>query len=313
MNISNLKELLNAELIHAGSVSAVSGFALGASELKEGFACFASDEDEAREALNKGAFCIISEKNLRAREKDIFYFQVSDLKRAILRLLRFISEQKGLVFLALDKVRLDFAPAFDIKVLKNELHSDFKSILKAKNHSVFAFDDKEYLLCLSPDIKELESFCYELLPCASLFSTSLICEEHFYKNLPLLNIYAEIFSQFAHFAGLYHLKLNEKKLDFVRVFYVNARNEITTQSTQRAFIVVQNEAQFHFIEDKLRALKGFKVADKNTLFADFSYNELTDLRGFFDFRYCLVCADFKEFENTLQAKEPEIGLFNEIN
>lgn len=311
MNISNLKELLNAEFVNEGSVSSVLGFALSLSELKEGFAFFTDDEDEAQEALEKNAFCIVSEKRLKVLDKDAFYLRCEDLRRAVLRLLRFMSEQKQLEFVLCESVELDLAPAFEINVLQNDLHADFARILKARNHSLFAFDDERYLSLLSPQALRLKAAEYRLLPCASLFSTSLICAGHFFRNLNFCFIYAEPFANFFALSLEKKLKFNEKKLDLMKVFFVNARNEISPHSTSRAFLLVKNEAQFYFVEAGLKGIQGFKSARRDSLFADLSYNELEDLKAFRDFRYCLLLENEESFKSAFSAKESEKSLFDE--
>ncbi len=312
MNISNLKELLNAEFVNEGSVSSVLGFALSLNELKEGFAFFTNDEDEARQALEKGTFCIVSEKKFKVLDRDVFYFCCEDLRRAVLRLLRFIAEQKQLEFILCETLELDFGPAFEINVLQNDLNLDFARILKAKNHSLFAFDDERYLSLLGAQILRLENAVFEILPHASLFSTSLICSGHFFKNLNFCFAYAQFFAKFFKLSLEKGLKFNEKKLDLMRVFFINARNEITSNS-ERAFLLVKNEAQFYFLDKSLRHIKGFKSARCNSLFADFSYNNLADLKTFKDFRYCLLLENEENFKEIFSPKANEKSLFDKEN
>ncbi len=64
MQISNLGELLNATLIHEGSVLSVEGFAINLNELKAGFAFFNNDKKEITQAVKKGAYVIITENDI---------------------------------------------------------------------------------------------------------------------------------------------------------------------------------------------------------------------------------------------------------
>ncbi|MBC8764662.1 hypothetical protein H7975_10530, partial [Campylobacter jejuni] len=64
MNISNLSELIHANMLNEGSVLSVTGFALSLHELKNGFAFFSNNKKEIIQAVQKGAFAIISEHEL---------------------------------------------------------------------------------------------------------------------------------------------------------------------------------------------------------------------------------------------------------
>lgn len=99
MNISNLSELLNASMINEGSTLSVGGFALNLNEVKSSFAFFSNAQDEAAEAVKKGAFVIIFDKNIEVTDTEVFYLKVENLENALFRLLRFLCQNKELHFL----------------------------------------------------------------------------------------------------------------------------------------------------------------------------------------------------------------------
>ncbi|EGK8023293.1 hypothetical protein IO403_001477, partial [Campylobacter lari] len=74
--------------------------------------------------------------------------------------------------------------------------------------------------------------------------------------------------------------------------------------------LVENDEDFDFIAQKLQYIKGFKTALKNSLFCDFSYANLNELKNFFDFKYCLIKENKEEFLEYFLTQEKNIGLFD---
>ena len=80
----------------------------------------------------------------------------------------------------------------------------------------------------------------------------------------------------------------------------------------QAFILVFNEEDFDFFQENCQHIKGFKTSRKNSLFCDFSYNEIKDLKNFKAYTYCLVLIEDEEnFLNSFETeRDKEITLFD---
>ncbi|TQR34715.1 hypothetical protein DMB92_01785 [Campylobacter sp. MIT 99-7217] len=312
MNISNLNELLNTKIINEGSISSVLGFALDIEDINAGFAFFTNDKEEAKLAVDKGAFCIISSSKLEAVDKEVFYLQSDDLELALLRLLRFLSEEKELNFILCDRLELCFAEAFAFKSLKGNVFQDFKLLTKAKNKSYFFCDKQSYLLKLCANYKTLKNASFELLNDSSLFFTSILCEGEYFKNLKFPYIYAKFFANFVHFFKQEQLSYNfsDKKLDFLKIFFVDTHNQICAFGTStRAFLLAKDELHFDFIQEHFKQINGFKTALKNSLFCDFSYQNLEKLINYKDFKYCLILENEDDFLSAILSQPKEKTLF----
>ncbi|HEH5656791.1 TPA: hypothetical protein SHI38_001181, partial [Campylobacter jejuni] len=74
-------------------------------------------------------------------------------------------------------------------------------------------------------------------------------------------------------------------------------------SSSQAFIVSNNQNTFEFWKEKFKNIKDFKIASKNSLFCDFSYNQLSDLRKLKNFKYCLILENYDIFEQEFENKE----------
>lgn len=313
MNISSLNELLQTQIINEGSPSSVLGFARKLSQLKNGYAFFSNDDEEIKEAVKLGAFVIVSEKDCEIIDKEVFYLQAKSLKKSIAKLLRFLSEEKKIEFLLCKGLELDFCEAFGVKVLSGELLEDFDTLISAKNSAFFAFDDKDYLLQFCALCDKIAEFKEAKITYNSLFYSQIQLENDKIFKLKLCFAYAQIFANFANFMALKGKKniLNEKKLNFYQVFFVDNTNTIKDfGKTSRAFITVQDRRHFAFLSEALANVRGFVIADRENLFCDFAYRELAELKGFTSFRYCLVQADENEFEASFSEEKNEKSLFD---
>ena len=316
MNISSLNELLQTQIINEGSPSSVSGFARKISQCKASYAFFSNDDDEIKEAVKIGAFVIVSEKECEITDKEVFFLQAKSLKKAIAKLLRFLSEEKNVEFLLCKGLELDFCEAFGIKKLSGDIYEDFDTLLSAKNNSLFAFDDEEYLLQFCAACNEIAEFKGAKITHYSLFYSQIELENDKIFKLKLCFAYAQIFANFANFMAQKEFKFsfNEKKINCYQIFFVDNTNFIRDfGKTQKAFIVVQDERHFLHLGEALSKVKGFKVASNESLFCDFSYRTLSELKNFHAFRYCLVRADESEFISLFSPPTKEISLFDEPN
>lgn len=314
MNISSLNELLQTQIINEGSPSSVLGFARTLKQLKASFAFFSNDEDEIKEAVAQGAFVIVSEKECDISDKEVFFLQAKSLKKAIAKLLRFLSEEKKVEFLLCKGLELDFCEAFGIKTLSGEIYEDFDTLVQAKSKSLFAFDDEEYLLQFCAVCNEITEFKGAKITHHSLFYSQIELENDKSFKLKLCFAYAQIFANFVNFLARKGLKFsfNEKKMNFYQIFFVDNANFIRDfGKTQKAFILVQDERHFLFLSEALANVKGFKVASNESLFCDFSFRELGELKNFHTFRYCLVKADESEFIRLFSPQVSEPSLFDE--
>lgn len=69
-------------------------------------------------------------------------------------------------------------------------------------------------------------------------------------------------------------------------------------TSSKAFIAVENEEELEFWQENFKGFQGLKIALKNSLFCDFSYSKISDLKQMQDFKYILVFLEnFDEFEN----------------
>ncbi|ECQ6659694.1 hypothetical protein ACLZ96_000725 [Campylobacter coli] len=306
MNISNLSELIHANMLNEGSVLSVTGFALSLHELKNGFAFFSNNKKEIIQAVQKGAFAIISEHELCIDDKEIYYLQVDNLQSALIKLLRFLCEEKECEFIALQAYELGICKAFSLNILKGNIFVDFNSLIKAKKGEIFCFSDENYLLQLCASLTILKEANFTLLSRSSFFFTTLVCDNLYFKNLNLPFIYAKIFAKIMFYLKEKNTKMSFdfNKIDDFKIYFMDENFNISEfGSSARAFIIVSNQNTFDFWQENFKNIKGFKTALHNSLFCDFSYDKLLDLKNLKNFKYCLLLEDYEAFEREFKNEE----------
>lgn len=311
MNISNLIELTRATVLNEGSISSVSSFALSLKELNKACVFFSNDELEIQLALQKGAFVIISENDVKITDKDVFFLKVDEIKLAVLRILRFISEEKGLNFILCSKMELNLCPAFSLNYLHGDIFLDFQTIMKAKNDSFIYCDDELYLLKLCASYEVLRQATYKMIEQGSVFFTSLLCEGLYFKNLHFPFILAQNFANIASklIQNKQEVVFKASYLNFFKIFFIDDDFNLCKFGTSnKALIVVFNELDFEFFKEGFKCVSGFKSALKNSLFCDFSYSKIEDLK-YLDFRYCLLMQDLDELLECLVQNKTQEALF----
>ncbi|WP_257937601.1 hypothetical protein [Campylobacter lari] len=313
MNISNFIELINAQVLNHGATSSVYDFSIDLNKVKQASVFFAKNNEQASFAIKLGAYVIVSEEKLSLEDKDVFYLQVDDLEKAIFRLFRFLCEEKSYEFLCCNHIELKFAKAFNFKVLHSNILLDFDLLKNSKEKTFFCSDDEKFILKLKSNFHTLKACKYEILGSKSLFQTSLLCKNLYFKDLKFAFFYADVFASFIEFIESQKLSFcfNDKKLELFKAYFLNSKNEICAfGGSSRVILLVENEKDFDFIAQNFQDVKDFKIALKNSLFCDFSYANLNELKKFFDFKYCLIKENKEDFLEYFLAQEKNISLFD---
>ncbi|AJC86280.1 hypothetical protein [Campylobacter sp. RM16704] len=313
MNISNFIELVNAIVLNYGATSSVYDFSVDLNKIKPASVFFAKNQEQADYAVKFGAYVIVSQKKIKFIDKDVFYLQVLDLEEAIFRLFRFLCEEKSCEFLYCSNIELKFANAFNFKILSSNILIDFELLKNAKEKTFFCSSDEKFILKLKPTYCVLKKCYYELLGVKSLFYTSILCKNLYFKDLKFAFFYADIFASFIDFIESKKLSFNfnEKKLELFKTFFLDSKNEICIfGSSSRVVLLVENDEDYEFIAQKLQNIKGFKTALKNSLFCDFPYSTLSEFKKNIDFTYCLIKENQEDFLAYFLPNKKEIGLFD---
>ncbi|MBT0882931.1 MULTISPECIES: hypothetical protein [unclassified Campylobacter] len=231
MEITNFSELINAKIINKPSVSRLKDFCLNLNSVTNASAFFTDKQALANEAIKKGAYAIISTKDLSISDKEVAFLKINDFEFALTRLLAFYSIDKRVVLL--DELSIECLNRLNITTLKNDLFYDFENILK--NNLIFC-SSKEYLDKLSLSYENVK-YSYEIIKRSSFFYQDLILNDEYYYNVFIPIIFTEQFAKINVFKELNINYSNLKLLDFI---FLNDNNEIVKMSEGSKVVFFEN-------------------------------------------------------------------------
>ncbi|ULO01757.1 hypothetical protein AVANS_1137 [Campylobacter sp. RM5004] len=221
MQISNFSELINAKIINKSNNLRLSSFCTNLSNVTMASAFFTNSEEEAKEAINKGAYAIISTDKLKVVDEEVAYLLVDDFYHSMLRIIAFSSMNKRAILF--DELGIECLKRLNISVLSNDLFKDFELILK---QDLLFSSDLDYLKELSLSVSKQE-YSYNIIKRSSFFYQDLILNDEYYYNVFIPVIFTE---QLAKIHSIKELEINYSNLKLLDFIFLNENNEIVKMS-----------------------------------------------------------------------------------
>lgn len=327
MRVTNLCDLLNADLLNKPKISSINGFCFDLKDCKNEcvFISTNKNDDEVQKAIQSGAYAIISQHDITVKNDEIAILKVSNIKTALTRLIRFTACYKKLKFSLLNTIQYATICKISLDKKAKILNSDFKKrfldIMNANDGDIFFSDDEKLLqkttafydFVFSDDNVQNVSE-------NSLFYLSFICDDVYYQNI----IYPKIFLK--ALCGLIKY-LNKFKIAFKMpkdlgieghfdpIFVDKFYNIKSFGDSYRAFIVENDLALFEIEANFLRSKFGSDIvvcASHNLqtdIKIDFRFTSLSALQNLYNFRYALVFCEKNDLLDSLNQKETQKTLF----
>ena len=111
MRIDTIIELLDAELRNRGFISEIIGFADKLKKVKREFLFISNNENEIKEAIQNGAYAILSSENVEIIDNEIAWIRVENIEESLLKLLKYKLLDKTLF--VTDKITLSIIKSFN--------------------------------------------------------------------------------------------------------------------------------------------------------------------------------------------------------
>ncbi len=186
MRLDNIVGLLGATLKNAPAITNVQDFSADLQQVRRGTLFFAKKKSDVPEAIKRGAYAIVYEGWIQITDSEIAWIKVEDLRKAAIRLLRFLIIQKQIPLIALDPIALDLARTLIIDKKVSFFEDPFKALEK--------LEDSSLLLCPLKIAQDL-SIQTRQIPIKEpkiiqsyLFETTFIHKDRLYERalLPIL-------------------------------------------------------------------------------------------------------------------------------
>jgi len=204
LKIETLTNLIGGELLNSPYISEVTSFSDDILNVQRGCCFFAKKSEDIRQAIDKGAYAIISEKYENIIDKEIAWIKVESIQKAVVDIFKYENLKTKIYFC--DEIT---AHIIDKSSLNKEviILKTYEDLLKSLNfeYKFLITSNKDYCL-LCPKVQTLDSKNIDLKK-LSLFKSEYLNEE---INLPF--VYKEEFAKAIKFFEDNDLKYS---LDFM--------------------------------------------------------------------------------------------------
>ena len=247
MRIENLASLVRGEVLNKPAISFIDGVSFVLDRIKEGNLFFAKNKKEAKEALKKGAYAIVSTEKIKEKEAAIIV--VKDIFEAIIRFIRYKIISNGIKLILVDKMSAfliedEKSLVFDLERL------DF-------NKKFFLFWDKDFLEKFELDYIQINEDRVEVKGKSLLKNDFLVGSEVFF-NVPLPYFFSISFAKYVKFCKKFNKEIELKRVkNHFEPIFLDKDNFLASENnySKIAFIEVDKDL-FEF--EKRFLVKDFK-------------------------------------------------------
>jgi len=322
MKIESLKRITGAVPLNTALITEINDIKILATKIleKDLFIDINHCEDDIFEAIQNGAYGILTENYPNIIDKEIAWLYVEDMNLAIIKLARFYASNKDFSFIHVNNIQYKLSKCLHVnkkmQVLSQKISSAFLQIKDAQEKSIFFVVENKFINQIDPLVKTAKkettpqqiikkgifysSFIFNGkyindIRLSSFFIPSL-CSLLEYLNEFNISFYATNFHNFEHFYPQFvDKKLNKKDFgtsDKVLIF-------------EKEFELFLKEIIFleQNIDHKSILILTTKNREKkfNTKAEILVYNEPIDIKKLENkkFKYVLIYGDIEDFEEIL--------------
>jgi ferrochelatase len=246
MTIENLINIIDATLINTPEIKKVESATMFPSKVEMGDLFFATDKSSIEKAIDKGAYAIVFEGDVKITDKEIAYLKVDSIKDASDRLLRYVLTKKGSKIYYFKEVEITLLRQISLSrstlftILPKNFQKSFELILNS-DYNIFITTDLEYAKRLSSNYFELEEMVDGYIISDSLLKTTFKLEKFVYQNIQMPPFFMDNLRKVVHFTKELDHKVDIKKVKYSEDFrpYFIDNNLHIIYSSQKVIIFVK--------------------------------------------------------------------------
>jgi len=196
MKIDNLVRIVDGKLLTLPSIDAFESFIFEPSKINRGDLFIDSNTllSEVEIAVQKGAYAILTTLDFNTLDTEIAWIKVDNMERAIIKILRYIATQKSLKITITTTLQASFLSAIQspkkIKILKENLLSTAKEILKAQHDERFCMIDEAQALLISPTASRIRIPLHvKQINQKGLFLSSFLHHEQYFQDIKVSSLF----------------------------------------------------------------------------------------------------------------------------
>lgn len=328
MKIESLLRITGGVLLNTPSVNTISDIKISPAKIlrKDLFIDINNSEDEIHEAIENGAYCILTASIPNISDEEIAWIYVESLHMAIIKLSRFFATDKNFNFVLLSSLQHNLSKYLHIETkvqTLSQVPSDaLLQIINAPSETIFFVIDNAFITKIDPTLtpakKSLEpDSIFE----KSIFYSSFIFSQKFFTEIRLPSIFIPHLCSLLNYldtSGIEYKIENFNNFDhFYPQFVDNGLHVKDFGSTRKALIFESDcelfQEEIDFLERKIdfNDLVIFLPTDKADSFTckaqKIDYNhaiEIDKLKNR-EFRYALIYGKISNFQEYMKEKSSQ--------
>lgn len=301
--IDSIVRISGGVLLNTPSVDSIEDIKISSKNVKRGdlFIDVNGNTEEIEEAVQNGAYCILTALIPKISDEEIAWVSVKDLEKSLIKLARFYAVEKNFRFIPLLDVQYALAKSLHVeekaKLLSNFTFEALMQILKSEKETLFFVVKNSFIQNVDPTIKKIKS---KIEPDKifenGLFHSSFIYKDKFVKEVRLSSFFIPYLCSLIECFDQLNINYKIDNFNNFEHFYpqfVTSKLEISDFGTTRRVIIFESEIKLY--NEELEYL--YKKVDKKLIVTEI--NELKTK----DFRYALIHGKKEDFEELLQEKK----------
>ncbi|WP_024955542.1 hypothetical protein [Sulfurospirillum arcachonense] len=324
MKIESLVRITGGVLLNTPSVNSIDNIKINSKKIERGdlFIDVNNSNEDIYEAIDNGAYCILTATIPKIEDEEIAWVSVQDLTTTLIKLSRFYATNKNFKFVTLSFLQYELAKCLQIdknaKVLSQEPQHALLEILKAKENELFFVVDNAFINKVDPTIliPEETSEAQHVFE-HSIFYSSFVLHEKFINNIKLSSLFIPHLCALVKYLEKLNINFTIDNFNHFGHFYPQfVNNKLEKKdfgSTRKALIFEKNfklfKKEIEYLEEKVdnNALIIFvpkeKVNNLTCKAVKMVYNNFSDIQNLqnIDFRYVLIYGKIDNFEEFLES------------
>lgn len=223
MKIEDILNLTDGTLSNEPKVQAISAATVYPSKVENGDLFFSSSQEEIDKAVSNGAYAIITDnQDVQKSDDEIAWIEVSDIKLAAFKLIRYVVLKKEAEFHLLEPHEMSFLKMVlthkgNIAFLPDDWKKAFEQILNSDDY-LFVSTDKELLKMIKPDVKKLKEDVEGYLIGDTLFRSTFKVGGYVYQEKELVPFHLDYLLRVVDFCDKYHLPYDIERIRYTKHF-----------------------------------------------------------------------------------------------
>jgi len=252
MRLENIIALTHANLLNEPCVNNFESIVFDVKKVKRGDLFVAFDTKDTKEAISNGAYGVMFDKPLQVDDVEIAWIQVSSIKDALKRLLRFKMIEKEVVAYECNEIILKLAlqiitPA-DCLVVDGDIKTVFNFLWYAQNKSIVLFCPALLEKSIFTNTKSFPKTAIKPIQVMeqTLFETSFIYDDKFYERRLISPFFIPFLEELLHLYKSLKIDFRLKKfipIDHFEAVFTNKNFEIKEFGTSDKVLIFEKNSE----------------------------------------------------------------------